>query len=557
MKRISKKLIISGLFVMGFTFVGNTIAQDLKSAIKLTDSEQFNAATEIYQNLIKQQPQNADIYFYFGESYLKSFFTDTANVDLQEVTLLAKAQFEKGVAADPANPLNYVGMGKASLYSGNYTLAAADFVKAESLIPVKQSKTMTLSLEKQVIAFQKIAEGYLKAPNADTGKVFPYLRKAEKLDKKNAITFLLRGDAYLFLINDGSNAIINYKRAQELDPSSPKAKMRLGQLWVRAKRYQEALDYYKEAIQIDSTFTPCYRERAELYAMAGQYENAQVNYKKFLALSGQNISAKVRFASFLFLTKKYSDAITQINEILLQDQSYTFLYRLAGYSYFETSQPDLALKSIQKFFANTKPEKVICSDYTYFGKIYSKLSSDSLAIEKYRLALKCDSSNMDIIPDMASSYNKMKKYGETAKLYELKIRKGVAVTNDYYSLGKAYYSDQQWGKADTAFSIVNQKNSDFIPAFLWKARVYSNLDPETKDGLAKPHYELLAEKAKADTVKYSKELIECYSYLGYYYLKSKKFCESIDYWQKVLFIDPKNEKATGAIKDLKTRCPGK
>ena len=557
MERKSKNLVVLCLWSLSMFSVGFLQAQDLKSAIKLTDSEQFGAANTIYQNLIKQQPQNADIYFYLGESYLKSYFTDTANVDLKEVTQLAKAQFEKGVSVDPTNPLNFVGLGKAAIYSGDYNAAATEFAKADAMIPLKKQKIETITVEKQVITLQKIAEGYLKAPNADTGKVFPYLRRAEKLDKKNAITFLFRGDAYLFLINDGSNAIINYKRAQELDPTSPKAKMRLGQLWVRAKRYQEALDYYKDALQIDSTFTPCYRELAELYAMAGQYENAQVNYKKFLALSGQNISAKVRFASFLFLTKNYNDAITQINEILKQDESYNFLNRLAAYSYFETNQYDPALKSIQKFFSKTKPDKIICSDYVYFGKIYAKLTSDSLAIEKYRLALKCDSTNMDIISDMATSFNKMKKYGETAKLYELKIQKGSGSLQDYYAMGKAYYSDQKWGKADTALARVIEKKADFLPAYLWRARVFSNLDPETKDGLAKPHYEMLIEKAAVDSVKNSKELIEAYSYLGYYYLKNKKYCESIDYWQKVLFIDPKNEKAPPAIKDLKPRCPGK
>jgi tetratricopeptide (TPR) repeat protein len=120
--------------------VGFLQAQDLKSAIKLTDSEQFGAANTIYQNLIKQQPQNADIYFYLGESYLKSYFTDTANVDLKEVTQLAKAQFEKGVSVDPTNPLNFVGLGKAAIYSGDYNAAATEFAKGRCNDPFEKTK---------------------------------------------------------------------------------------------------------------------------------------------------------------------------------------------------------------------------------------------------------------------------------------------------------------------------------------------------------------------------------------------------------------------------------
>ncbi len=546
------------LMMLGLMPFISVLGQDLKKAITLTENEQFGPAWKAYESLIKQQPDNGEVYFYYGESYLKSYFTDTANVDLKEVTALAKTQFEKGTSVAPGNPLNFVGLGKAALYSGNKTEADAQFQKALLMLPTgKQNKTMNMPVELQVITLQKIADAYLKASAKDTGNVFPYLRRAEKLDKKNPETFLIRGDGYLFIINDGSNAIVNYKRAQELDPKSSKAKLRLGQLWVRAKRYQDALGYYKEALDIDSTFTPAYRELAELYAMAGQYENAKINYKKFLELSGQNTYAKVRYASFLFLTKDYQDAINQINEILSQDQSYNFLYRLSAYSLYETNQADKALTTIEKFFKGTKPDKILQSDYVYYGKIYAKLGQDSIALIQYKKAQDMDSTNMDLLQDMVTSNNKLKKYDKSAELYEMKIRMGKAGLQDYHAMGKAYYSTQNWVKADSAFAYVIRQKPDFIPAYLWLARVYSNLDPETKDGLAKPYYEKLAEVAMADSVKNSKELVEAYSYLAYYYLKVKKFCESIDYWQKVLAIDPKNEKATDAIKGLKGRCPGR
>ena len=86
-------------------------------------------------------------------------------------------------------------------------------------------------------------------------------------------------------------------------------------------------------------------------------------------------------------------------------------------------------------------------------------------------------------------------------------------------------------------------------------RVYSNLDPETKEGLAKPYYELLVEKASADSVKYSKDILEAYNYLGYYYLVNRQYCESLLYWDKIAILDPANENAKSAMKDLKPRCP--
>ena len=270
----AKKSILYVLFITGLFGSAAASAQDLKSAIRLTDNEQYGKAKEIYEALTKKEATNGDNYYYYGESYLKSYFSDSANVDLKEVTDQAILQFKKGIVADSLNPMNYVGFGKISLISGDEPTARKYFTKAESLLPGK-GKKINMPLERQVAVYQKIAEAFLKAPKGDTTNVFPYLLKAEKLDKKSPETYIIRGDAYLFLINNGSNAIFNYKKAQDLDPSSVKAKLRLGQLWVRAKRPMDALGYYQEALNIDSTYAPAYRELAELYNMAAQYDNAK------------------------------------------------------------------------------------------------------------------------------------------------------------------------------------------------------------------------------------------------------------------------------------------
>lgn len=553
MATIARKSVLYFLMMAGFFSLSSLSAQDLKNAIRLTDNEQFDKAKAVYEALVKREPNNGDFYYYFGESYLKSYFSDSANVELKEVTDLAKALFKKGIEVDSLNPLNYVGFGKISLITNDISTAKNYFTKAESLLPARGRK-INMPMEKQVAVFQKIAEAYLKAPRADTANVFPPLRKAEKLDKKRPETYIIRGDAYLFLLNDGSNAIFNYKKAQDLDPTLVKAKLRLGQLWVRAKRPMDALNYYKEALAIDSTYAPAYRELAELYNMAAQYDNAQKNYKKFLDLNSDNLGAKVRYASFLFLSKKYTETIIQAQEVLAQDPSYNFLNRLIGYSSFETGQYDQGLKYMKEFFAKAKPDKILASDYSYYGKLYAKTNQDSLAVIEYEKAFALDNTNIDVLGDEIISFNKMKKYAETAKVLERKIKiMDNPAYNDYVNLGKTYYQAQLWGKADTAFIKVSDLKPEYVPAYLWRARVYANKDPETKEGLAKPFYEAVIAKAAVDSVKYSKELLESYKYEAYYFFKNKKWRESLDYWYKVEAIDPNDDQAKSAIKDLKVR----
>ena len=86
----------------------------------------------------------------------------------------------------------------------------------------------------------------------------------------------------------------------------------------------------------------------------------------------------------------------------------------------------------------------------------------------------------------------------------------------------------------------------------WRARTNSALDPETSQGLAKPYYEGVAAllTGKNDP-RYNSALIECYSYLGYFYLVANKLPESKEHWNKILAIDPTNATAKRALNGIK------
>ncbi|MEI8201750.1 MAG: tetratricopeptide repeat protein [Bacteroidota bacterium] len=555
MNSLTKK--IGFLSILLLLFAVSLFAQDLKTANSLTNSEQFEAAKVIYEKLLKEQPNNGDVYYYYGEAYLKEYFTDSITVTFKEVAEPALALFNKGIVKDTANPLNFVGLGKVFLYNHKRDEAQAKFDKAISLLPTKKNK-IVMTNDRQALVYYKIAESFTRVDGSDANQVNTILDKAEALDKNNPDIFIIRGDVYLFLNNDGSNAILNYKKAQSLDPKSPKARLRLGQLWTRAKKYTDAVGFYKEALEIDSTFAPAYRELAEIYSMAGQFENAKKNYSKFIELSSQNTYAKVRYASFMFLTKDYLGTIQLINEILQKDQSFNVLNRLLGYSYFETKDYNKGLVAIEKFFSNAKTNKIIASDYSYYARLLSKLGNDSVAIEKYKIAASLDTADMDLISEMAITYSKMKKYSEAAAMYEIKAAKGSATLTDFYSLGKAYYSVPDYVKADTTFGILISKKPDFMQAYLWRAYTNTNLDPDNKNALAKPWFESYINLAVADSVKNQKDLIQAYSYLAaYYLLQAKDYCKAKFYSDKIIVFDAKNERALTILKEVKNKCSEK
>ena len=550
--RTNKKTLAGiALLVIGSASFG----QDLNSALKMTYQEQFDAADNAFNALSVKEPANGKYYYYSGENQLASYFIDPTNIPLDAIAKKANDRFNKGIAANPNEPLNYIGLGKVALIQNNKTVAAEKLAKAESFLPAKKQKS-TLTKPEQATVLVRLADAHVQVGSKDSALVFGFLRRAEALDSKNPELYLVRGDYWFYTLNNGSRAAENYKRSQDFSPNSTRARVRLGQLYTRIKSYQDALNYYQEALAIDPSFAPAYLEMGFLYAKMNQQTESKANFKKYLDLSSSNIAAKRRYANMLIQTEDYKGAIEQINRIMAID-SVTFndLNRALAYSYFEEKQYQQAKYYMEKFISNAPVEKITSNDHIYSGRILVKNSQDSIGILSLKKAFELDTANVDLLNEIAGMYLKSKKSQEAGDIYKLRIKYTKGSVNDFYKMGRAYFEAKNLTEADSAFSKVNIMSPNFEPAFVQRARLKSTLDPDTKEGLAKPFYEKVLELAASDTIKYSKDIFEAYNYLGYYYLVNKQYCESLVFWDKIVAIDPANENANSALKDLKSRCP--
>src|ERR1035437_2915985 len=110
-------------------------SQDLQAAFKLTRAERFEDANAAFKSLLQKNLNDGDVYYYFGDNYLQEYYSDTTNNSFKELSDSARILFTKGIEKDPANPLNYVGMGQIDLMIKNQTEAQQDFSKSISLLP--------------------------------------------------------------------------------------------------------------------------------------------------------------------------------------------------------------------------------------------------------------------------------------------------------------------------------------------------------------------------------------------------------------------------------------
>ena len=541
MKRKTSKLIfITLLSVIFITFNYQAKSQsDLAAAKNYSANEQFEKAEKIYNELISKEPNNGNLYFFLGENYLKNYFTDTLANTLVSVCSKAQKSFMKGIESDPTNPINFVGMGRISYYLGKTDEVQKNFSKAlELLPPVKPKKCK--NPEVYALNYMKIGETYGYEKKIDTAQALSNCRIALEYQPLNSEIYIIMGEVYN-LVNNGTLAMANYNKAQALDVASPLAKMKQGYMYVRAGNPSAAVTQFEAAKVIDPNFAPVYLQLGEVWLAQGKLDIAAENYKKYLELSGNNTTAKVRYAISLYKAKNYKECIVQIGDIFKVDTTINFLNRIMAYSLYEEKKYQEALIYMDKFMNNSTPDKLITRDYIYYGRILGENKKIDMAVDVLKKAIELDPEKQVLYRDIAEIYINAKRNKEGIENYEKLTLSGKANLNDRYQLARAYYSEQLWGKADTAYQTFIQLQPTNQKAYIYRARCLVNQDLEWKTGLAKDAYETAITVLQTDSAKYINEFGESLYYIAYYNYKiSKDYKISKKYCERIIALNSKN-----------------
>jgi len=600
MKNQSLKSVLLFASFFCLIFSNNVFSQDLQSAITLTRSEQYDEAEAAFNQLIQKEPTVSKNYFYYGETFLLGYFADTISNSLKISTDQASEMYSKGIKADSLYPLNYVGLAKVAFFLKKDKEAARLRTKAKSFLPPYKKVSKIANPQDYAYTLAKLAESYVRNGKVDTSLALPLIREAITIDPKNYENYIIAGDIY-FLARDASASVKHYSIANNLNKQSPTANMKIGSIYMKARNLTNAIPYFEQAIALNANYAPAYRELGQLYSMAGKYDKSKEYFKKYLELTKGNIPAKIRYVNALFYAKEYDEVVKNVEEIFSIDQKRIYLNRIAAYSCFEKDPPEYqkALGYMDKLFKEMPEDRLIQKDYTYYAKIllkknadYPKLvqnlakldrdieknqgllekvkpenkekykvqldtlqnkkaklvkemADDDVELDKafaaYEKAYQQSTDDQSLISDIAINLYNYKRFNESAKYFEKLIALGKNDVNDYMQIGKAYSQAKNYTKADSIFSIVIQKNPDYLQGYVWMANTYAAMDPDNEQGIAKPKFEMVIQKARIDSVKNDNELFNSYRFMGGYYFSQKNYQKAREYYNMIVNLAPDNK----------------
>ncbi len=512
----SKTLLLISFFSLLSFFAA---AQSLDEGIKMVYYERYSSAEKVLEPLAAG---NAQANYYLGLALLGE------DRDAEAQTTFSKFPDD---AANKAGLAWVAFKNKKSDEGMKQAMAVADLAKRKNWEPLQY------------------AADAINYGGGDAQKAIEYYEEAIKKGVDNVALRIGLGDAYLRVNGGGGKAMDNYEKAVAMDPKNSLGYSRIGKLWYDAHNYNDALTNYEKAKNADPSNPLPYNDLANAYFNVGKYDLAKQNIEQYLKLSDQSCNDKIRYANILFLAKDYADAISKMQEVLGNCSSKPYMYRVLGYSQYETKDYSNALQNMKAFFSKqSNPAKILPSDYMYMGKIFGAQKMADSANFYYTKALAVDTSanKRKIYIDIAESYKEMGNdtgYKMAGAYYKKAIDADSthATAVDYFYWGLYTYYGKDYVQAAQAFETMEAKFSDQPSAVYWRARVAAAVDNEGKTGEAIPYFKKWLAIPETEAYKRKpSDLLWAYQYMALVAYNKDNNADLKENLARIKEIDPTN-----------------
>lgn len=383
------------------------------------------------------------------------------------------------------------------------------------------------------------------------------------------------GEAYILLADlaihndNGGKAAEMFQQAMYMDKTNPEGYRRYAYLMAKSSP-QSSLDAL-EQLRTNVPGYPVDILAAEISDRTGDMKKA-IEYYSRVDKSKMEDNQLASYATDLFLTADYTKSLEVAQYGVQRSPRNAAFNRLSLYNYTETKDYAKALEYADKLFNASDSAKFSAFDYQYVGHANVGAKNYAKAIESFSKILTLSDANedakLDAMKQIANAYSDQEDYDNAIPAYEKYLAAAPnATASDYAALGTmcTYNANKLTGdaqlqavaKADKVYAELAEKFADAQEfAAFQRARVAGIVDPELKNGTAKPHYDKLIDIIIKDgriegTSK--ARLLQAYQYNMIYALQTNNdVATSKEYAAKILELEPENEQAK-LVSTMKTK----
>lgn len=526
-------LIVCGLFMLGTVH-----AQDIEAGKQLLYNERYAAAEAYFHDLLRQDPENEDAWLALTEAYLMQKKAE------QALDTLAKAP------EDAKEEWSWI-LARAGAFMATQKMTEANEIFEQAISKTKSKNADVLTT---------IAKWHVVLDNGDPDYALTLLEKAMKKSRKNPEVNYLQGMAYRKQVK-GTEAYQAFREAISKDEAFAPAYYELGRIFLTQKNVDLYTDYFQQAIKADPGFAPAHY-RLYVHYQAIQPEKAKMHFIQYRNHADRNIQQEYDYTDLLYLNKQYDSAIALAQQLITRqgENVKPRLYKLISYAKQGLQDTASAITQMQLYFQNEADSNLLVKDFetmaTLFASDTAKMDSAmhylSIAAERTE-----DSSDLRNYYQTLAAWARQKEdpAAEANWLGKYYLADANASNVTLFNWGLAAYKAEDYRQADTVFSLYSEKYPEQGYGYYWRARANAAIDTAMEWGLAIPHYQslihLLDKPLDSLSASDKKWLVESYMYLASYEVNTNKdYAAAIDWFTKLLEVDPANETASQYIRIL-------
>jgi tetratricopeptide (TPR) repeat protein len=471
----------------------------VRAALKLVDLNNAREAVPALQQLVQQEPKNAEAHAGLVLAYLAS-----GN------PTMATSEASTAYELDRKNVL--VRIARATLYGSQKRVG-------DALTEFNQALKLN---DKEVGSYLALSHYYISIDSLKPAEIMLY--RAQSINDKDVRPFLGLADLYeRQRIPD--LAIKQYEQAKSLDPNDVTVMAKLAAMYLRGKHYNESIREWLHIVKVDSTYPDAYYQIANLYFLNGDYALAANYAEKYSELRPEDLDGQWLYARALTETGQYQKALPALEKLQVNDSLKTLsaVLRARGYFYSHDYQ-----KALDIFKAATSMSPM---DYDIYGKALIVTGDTAAGIEKLKTSLVNDTvrkpevklQEQTLIGQMLYS---QKRYADAAQAFAA-LAEANPTPEYYLTAAEVYTTAKMPEQANAMYDKALAKDPTSLKVLTSKARAQSTdlCAQQTFDA-----WQSLIDAAKAKSDDTTAAI--GYGWQGYYYATKKDWKKATEVLEK-------------------------
>jgi tetratricopeptide (TPR) repeat protein len=420
--------------------------------------------------------------------------------------------------------------------------------------------------------------------------------EAKELDLGNVTAYEVIGDAYEKQ-KVAPMAISNYEKSLEIDSLQPRVLYKLANAYTKERQYTDAVRVYIRILALDPNNEASRLELARLYYRAKQWANCAATLKDYFKKEiNPPKDIQSMYLEALLRARQYKEA-AQVGQAFLKiEPNSPLAYRAIANGFYNEKKYVQAIENFKKV------DTLEFDDYRWLGMSYKQLKKDSLAAVTWEEGLKDSTQALNVrsfyVDQVASIWMYLRSYERAAEFYQKRIQLDSAAVGAYINYAQCMMQLERFEKAVSALRTAIAKNPKFPPAytslgfcyfqmkdfiagrrmFETAIKIVDTAEWRYKIDLADSYrmiaLSIMVEKKSTDaesskkwedaisylkkSLKYKEDIAQTHLNLGKCYqnlntldvLNTSRKDEAIKEYKRTLQLDPKNEDAKKALKDL-------